>query len=335
MKNRKFIAGTVVFLCVFSVITLLSAKGKAPKETGMSTGTSSRDIAGPRSSSSSGFEKLMEVKEALSEKSGESETPASGDTPETTDDGTDMERGDDWEDEYDDPNDPQDPDDPYDYPYDEPQEPQAVYDRDHLKKMTREIKYANRIVALGASAGSAAPIKDILANVSMDLLVAYVIVQHPTKEHTEITKDALSAMTNITVVEVTEDTLIEGNRIYLIPSGKDVVVFKGQLMMRSSGRPTLPINSLFSSLAEDQEVKVVGVILSGNAEDGVLGLKKILDKDGDTIAQKADTAEYDRMPGQAISSGVAEMVLSPKEIGLKLNTLGVYEKDSSVIERHD
>ncbi len=329
MNNKKFITGAVVFLCVISVMTLLWANGKGQKAKSTTTRTKAREIGKPKSSGTFGLEKLLEMKKALLEKGGE------GETPETTDGSPDMQQGDDWEDEYDDPNDPQDPDDPYDQPYDEPQEPQAVHGDDHIKKMTREIKYVNRIVAIGASAGSTAPIKDILANVSKDLLVAYVIVQHPTKEHIEITKKTLSAMTNITVVEVTEDVSIEANKIYLIPSGKDVVVFDRKLMVRSEGKPRLPINSLFSSLAEDQEVKVVGVILSGNADDGVLGLRDILSADGDTIAQKAETAEYSQMPEKAILSGIAEMVLSPEEIGMKLKTLGVYEKDSSVIERHD
>ena len=65
----------------------------------------------------------------------------------------------------------------------------------------------------------------------------------------------------------------------------------------------LPIDHFFRSLAEDQGSKAIGVILSGTASDGVLGLKAIKGEGSITFKQDEKSAKYDGVPHSAISAG--------------------------------
>src|SRR5258705_269103 len=76
------------------------------------------------------------------------------------------------------------------------------------------------------------------------------------------------------------------------------------------GVSPLPIDYFFQSLARDQERRAVGIVLSGNATDGTLGLAAIQAKSGLSIAQDPRTAEFDGMPANAIAARATDLILS-------------------------
>ncbi len=110
-------------------------------------------------------------------------------------------------------------------------------------------------------------------------------------------------------------------KVYIIPYDKEIEVIDGhiQLLPRIKNRTSnLSIDVLFSSLAETHKENVIGVVLSGSANDGTRGLKEIKHAGGLTFAQD-DSAKFTSMPHSAISEGVVDFVLSPKEIATELN----------------
>jgi two-component system CheB/CheR fusion protein len=70
-------------------------------------------------------------------------------------------------------------------------------------------------------------------------------------------------------------------------------------------------------LAETHKENVVGIVLSGSANDGAKGLKEIKQAGGITFAQD-DSAKFSSMPQSAIAQSVVDFVLSPVEIAKKL-----------------
>lgn len=70
-----------------------------------------------------------------------------------------------------------------------------------------------------------------------------------------------------------------------------------------------PIDAFLRSLAEDQAERAIGVILSGAATDGTLGLCAILGAGGVCMVQEPSTAEFDGMPKSAIAAGYATHIL--------------------------
>src|SRR5581483_4564364 len=82
----------------------------------------------------------------------------------------------------------------------------------------------------------------------------------------------------------------------------------------------MPIDTFFYSLAADLKQNAIGVILSGTASDGTLGLRAIKAEGGITFAQD-QSAKFDSMPRNAVTAGVVDFVLSPSQIARELSAL--------------
>jgi two-component system CheB/CheR fusion protein len=65
----------------------------------------------------------------------------------------------------------------------------------------------------------------------------------------------------------------------------------------------------------------VAIILSGTGADGTLGLRRVKEAGGFTIAQDPAEAEYDGMPRNAIDTGLVDLVLPVAEIPGRLRSL--------------
>ena len=125
-------------------------------------------------------------------------------------------------------------------------------------------------------------------------------------------------------VVVAENRLpIQPNHVYIIPPNTSMESIDGVLILSPRDeKPALhmPIDEFFVSLAERQKQGAVGVLLSGLASDGTLGLKAIKVAGGITMAQD-DSARFRNMPNGAISEGVVDLVISPKVMADELNRL--------------
>ncbi len=84
----------------------------------------------------------------------------------------------------------------------------------------------------------------------------------------------------------------------------------------------MPVDFLFRSLAEDEQTRAIGVVLSGTGSDGTLGLSEIKAIGGITFAQDEKTAGHSGMPRSAIDSGCVDFVLSPAQIADRLGEIG-------------
>jgi len=179
------------------------------------------------------------------------------------------------------------------------------------------------IVGIGASAGGLEAAGDLLAHLPIDTGLAFILIQHLDPTHESLSAEILSRKTKIPVAEVKDDTNIKSNFIYVMPPNRDLAIINGRLKLcpRSEGLGHMPIDLFFKSLAEDQGSNAIGVILSGTASDGTLGLESIKAEGGLTIAQEPSSAEYDGMPRSAISSGVVDLVQTPMGIAKELKRI--------------
>jgi len=180
------------------------------------------------------------------------------------------------------------------------------------------------VVGVGASAGGLEAFKRLIKAIPESSGMAYILVQHLEPTHESILTDLLQKVTSIPIHEITNNVRVEPNHIYIIPSNKLLTATDGALQL--SPRPprnekNMPIDVFFTSLAEVHQSHAIGVILSGTATDGTLGLKAIKDHGGITFAQEQQSAAFDGMPQSAIDADVVDFVLTPEEISLQLAKL--------------
>ena len=132
--------------------------------------------------------------------------------------------------------------------------------------------------------------------------------------------DILSQSTAMPTREVQNDMPVAPNHVYVIPPGTNMVITGGvlQLSPRTETRGQFrPIDVFLRSLAHDRKHASIGVILSGGATDGTLGLEEIKAEGGITFAQDS-SAIHDSMPRSAIAAGCVDFVLPPEEIAKEI-----------------
>jgi two-component system, chemotaxis family, CheB/CheR fusion protein len=174
------------------------------------------------------------------------------------------------------------------------------------------------IVGIGASAGGIDAFKALLAALPPDTGMAFVFVLHMAPTHVSMLAHILARETRMPVAEVHDEPKVQPDRVYVIPPGRAMIIRAGRLHLIPEGAvPRHPLDTFLSSLAEDRGHLAVGVVLSGTATDGTLGLTAIKAVGGITFAQDA-SAQHDGMPLSAISSGCVDFVLPPREIATEL-----------------
>jgi two-component system CheB/CheR fusion protein len=154
--------------------------------------------------------------------------------------------------------------------------------------------------------------------------MALVVVQHLAPRHESVLPELLSASSPLPVIQVRNGMPLQAGRVHVIPPNVEMTVIDGALRLapRAVGRNQHhPIDAFFRSLAEYADTRAVGIVLSGSATDGAIGLRNIKAAGGITIAQDPKTAKYDGMPRAAIATGLVDFVLPPEAIAEELTWL--------------
>jgi two-component system, chemotaxis family, CheB/CheR fusion protein len=180
------------------------------------------------------------------------------------------------------------------------------------------------VVGVGASAGGLEAVSQLLELIPADTGMALCVVQHLAPNHESLLAELLSRKSHLPVSEVTDGVPVERDHAYVIPPDTDLRLDGGRLRLTArdhTQRPPLPIDAFFRSLASTLGRRAIGVVLSGAASDGTLGLAAIKAEGGITFAQDPATAKYDGMPRAAIAAGAVDFVLTPRKIAAELKRL--------------
>ncbi|TLD71949.1 PAS domain S-box protein [Phragmitibacter flavus] len=178
------------------------------------------------------------------------------------------------------------------------------------------------IVGVGASAGGLEALSQLLRAIPDNTGMGFVIVQHLAPSHVSNLAEILSRATEMPVCQVRDEPTVEANHVYVIPPGRDMIIEGGKLQLLPQVREARHrgIDQFFRSLAEDSGHQAIGVVLSGSATDGTLGLEIIKAEGGVTFAQD-ESAEYDSMPKSAAATGSVDFVLPPEGIAHEIARL--------------
>lgn len=179
------------------------------------------------------------------------------------------------------------------------------------------------IVGIGASAGGLEAYTALLKALPADLGMAYVLVPHLDRAHTSAFPEILARATPMPVLEIVEGTAVQPNNVYVIPRNSEMTIARGVLHLAEHEQPrsvNMSIDIFLRSLAADQGSNAIGIVLSGTATDGTLGLTAIKGEGGITFAQDS-SAKYDGMPASAVASGSVDFVFSPAEIANELGRI--------------
>lgn len=177
------------------------------------------------------------------------------------------------------------------------------------------------MVGLGGSAGAIGALQAFFENMPPEPGMVFVVVLHLAPDHASTLPQMIQKWTRMPVQPAQDGELTEVNRVYVIPPGKLITAMNGHLRLtdldREAGR-RVAVDLFFRSLADSHGPHAAAVVLSGADGDGALGVKRIKERGGLTIAQDPDEAEHNSMPRSAIDSGMIDWVLKASAMPKRL-----------------
>jgi two-component system chemotaxis response regulator CheB len=160
-----------------------------------------------------------------------------------------------------------------------------------------------RIVVIGTSAGGLEALRCLVTALPEHFPAPICIVMHTAPQSPGVLHEILARAGKLPAVSVHRSDRLTGGVIYVAPPDCHLVVEPG-LVRATRGpkenrfRPA--IDPLFRSAAQVYGPAAIGVILTGNLDDGTAGLGTIKQLGGTTIVQDPDDAMYPSMPLSAL-----------------------------------
>ena len=174
------------------------------------------------------------------------------------------------------------------------------------------------IVGIGASAGGLAAFKLFFSRLPPVPGMAFVLIQHLDPSRPSMLVELLRSKLALPIEEAKDGTVIAANHVYAIPPDATLTVSGGILHVTQPAPPRQtrrPIDTFFTSLAQDQGNKAVAIVLSGVGSDGTSGVMAIKEHGGLTLAQREPgDGPLPGMPKSAANSGHVDHVMLVEEM---------------------
>lgn len=161
----------------------------------------------------------------------------------------------------------------------------------------------DRIVVIGASLNGIDALRRLAAALPGDFPAPVLVTQHVGSHGPGFLPEILSAAGPLPAVHPhTTDALVPG-RIDVAPPDRHLLVQRGRVVLshgphENFTRPA--VDPLFRSAALAYGAAVIGVVLTGQLDDGTAGLLAIKDRHGTTIVQDPEEATAPSMPRSAL-----------------------------------
>lgn len=185
------------------------------------------------------------------------------------------------------------------------------------------------MVGIGGSAGSIVALQEFFKVVPPECGVAFVVIMHLSPDYESSMASLLGQSTTMRVLQAVDGEKVYPNHVYVIPPGKHLITVDGHLRLtalEAERGKRVAVDMFFRSLADTHGPHAAAVILSGGDGDGALGIKRIKERGGLTIAQDPDEAEFSGMPRAAINTGMVDWVLPVAEMPVRLLNYIWHEK---------
>ena len=160
-----------------------------------------------------------------------------------------------------------------------------------------------RVVVIGTSAGGVQALKTLLAGLPADFNAYVLAVIHIAPSSPGLLPDLLSKAGRLHCVHPAQGEKLQRGRFYLAPPDRHMLVDARGSIRLSHGpkenRARPAVDPLFRSAALAFGPSVIGVILTGNLDDGTAGLLAVKRSGGTTVIQDPVDAAAPSMPRSA------------------------------------
>jgi two-component system, chemotaxis family, protein-glutamate methylesterase/glutaminase len=162
-----------------------------------------------------------------------------------------------------------------------------------------------RAIAIGGSAGAVSALKRILPRLPAALPAPVFVVVHVGARGRDLLADILDACGPLKVSTAQEGERPGRAHVYVAPADRHLLVIDGVIRLGRGPRENMSrpaVDALFRSVAACYGPRAVGLVLTGNLNDGAAGLAAIKRCGGLTAVQDPADADAPEMPSEALEA---------------------------------
>jgi two-component system, chemotaxis family, protein-glutamate methylesterase/glutaminase len=163
------------------------------------------------------------------------------------------------------------------------------------KKMPVSMPKIQSICAIGAAEGGFSALLKLIPQLGTDLPAAFVAVLYAPRAHVKLFAEYLDKNSRQTVRLAQDGDPIRSGFCYLVP-GSDypaIESYNDECWIRTSASPFPDrrgtLNMLMLSLSEASNIAPIGIVLTGDGEDGADGAMELIRSGGQVLVQDPDT----------------------------------------------
>lgn len=174
-----------------------------------------------------------------------------------------------------------------------------------------------RIFVIGASLSGIDALCELVSRLPKGFPAPIFIAQHVASHSPGMLPQLLSKAGSLPAIHPKTGTRFEPGTIYVAPPDRHMLIRKGYISLSHGPHENLArpaIDPLFRSAAVNYGPAVVGVVLTGQLNDGTSGLLTVKDRGGFTIVQEPKEATARSMPLSAIQHMKVDKVCTLEEM---------------------
>lgn len=191
---------------------------------------------------------------------------------------------------------------------------------------------AKRVVVIGGSSGALEIVRSLAAQLPAGLPAAVCVVLHTAPEAPGILPSILANAASLPTCSAETGMRLDAGRIYVAPPDHHLVIEPGRLRITrgpKENRFRPAIDPLFRSAGQIHGPAAIGVILSGDLDDGTAGLWALRQMGGVAIVQDPTEALFPSMPSSAIRHVATDHIVPSAGIAPLLERLVSAPADES------
>ncbi len=173
------------------------------------------------------------------------------------------------------------------------------------------------IIVIGGSAGGVEAVTRLLSSLPKSIPAAFFVTLHIPSDSESYMPNLINRKSALSAEHPRDRTPIRPGRVYVAPPDFHLELEDGSIRLSHGPRENRhrpAIDPMFRSAAIAYGQRVAGVLLTGNLDDGVAGLKEVQKHGGLAIVQDPAEAPYPEMPRNALAALRPQHCLRLKEI---------------------
>jgi two-component system chemotaxis response regulator CheB len=163
--------------------------------------------------------------------------------------------------------------------------------------------FGRDIIVIGASAGGVDALPRLIWSLPVDLPAAVFVVLHIPAQGRDLLPEIIRRAASLSVAHAVDGDRVRQGHVYVAQPDRHLQLNGTRVRLSRGPRENFhrpAIDALFRTAAECYGPRVVGVVLTGNLDDGTAGLHAMKSRGGIAIVQDPKNALVPAMPQSAL-----------------------------------